>query len=215
MLDRRGVLSLVVVACSAALAPVARADDPPQKPAGQTGAGEAPDESRHWYGAPMLVLDFLSTTAVVGGILSNDGRAAVPLATLGSAVYLAGGPVVHATEGRGFAALGSLGLRIGGPLALMGTGLLISVPMVNSCKGGGDEDGLCGLAYVVLGGIGLIAGAVTAAIVDDTALAWKYGSPEKKPQTAGLRIEALTPVMGMVLDERQHRVPTFGVGAVF
>jgi hypothetical protein len=138
---------------------------PPQNPAAvaaprQPPALEPPREYSRWYGWQTLLSDgaALSLLFAVGATLQNDNAGRLIGASL--AMYMVGGPVIHATRGNWGRAAGSLGLRAGAPL--LGGALGDSL---QDCSG---EDELCGLTGALIGGT---LGALTAMIVDSAALA--------------------------------------------
>jgi hypothetical protein len=214
MLGLRGFVAASAIACSL-LASFAHADEPvpAPKPPSTTDDTVSKDGQRIWYGGPMLVTDFVASGLAVASLLVHSSQPNVPLLVTAGLAYGAGGPIVHAANGRPRMGAASLGLRIAAPLSLMGTGVLLGVPSTESCNRSGGE--WCGLTEAIFGVIGFAVGVISAELVDDTAFAWKDRADAAPRPPTGLRIESLTPVMGMALDERQHRVPTFGVAASF
>ena len=141
-------------------------------------------EVRHtWYGWQLLLADLGSFL-----LLASP----VPQASL--VTYLAAPPALHAANGPNGKLGWSLALRVGLPVAGAGLGLL-------SVSGGtcddSEEPSVCALAMVVGS---FLLGGIAAAIIDDSALAWKktYDTddevavvgPSAPRRTAGLAIGA-------------------------
>jgi hypothetical protein len=108
-----------------------------------------------WYGGQTLLVD-----AISGGFFF--------IPPLAGAVFLFGGPVVHAGHGRPGIALLDLGLRIALPLGA----LLLSSTRCQS------DTGLCG-SLMAAGG-----GAVAASLLDSLLLARAPVSPPLTPSAA-------------------------------
>jgi hypothetical protein len=71
-------------------------------------------ESR-WYGWQILIADGLSIAAFASGVSGERGEGG-ELAVLGVVSYALVPGAIHGAHGRAGAALGSVGLRLGGPL---------------------------------------------------------------------------------------------------
>ena len=128
-----------------------------------------------WYGWQTLVVDGASLalgTAAIGlsGSSSSGSEVGNVAGVLTVSALVLGGPIVHAAHGNWEKAGGSLGLRLGAPAAGALGGFLVGSA---SCPHD-DSDVPCS---AVGGGIGLIAGAATAIIVDVAVLA---NEPEPK-----------------------------------
>jgi hypothetical protein len=128
-------------------------------------------EEREWYGKPMLATDLVALGVFTGGVVAFEYNehlgGALLLASVGA--YLLNGPIVHFYAERIGVGFGSLAMRAGSPVVGFGTGFLVGAV---ASKGCGTEG--CQLAYgIVGGGIGILGGAVTAAIIDNALLARK------------------------------------------
>jgi hypothetical protein len=163
-------LVLPAVLCASATAHARLASYEP----GDENTDGAPQEAtveRVWYGAPMLVTDLVALTLFTGGALLADHHLELgkTLAFAGVGAYLVGGPIVHVHAGRVGVGFGSLGMRAGSPMVGFWTGFFTGALAANGCSGDG-----CQLGYGVVGGIvGFLAGAATAAIIDNAVLARK------------------------------------------
>jgi hypothetical protein len=151
------MMRLAAALLLAVTVPVAHADEPPAPPA----------ETR-WYGwqtglADLGVIGLWAASGALDGHGTTTGGEALGL--LGLAGFALAAPIVHAAHDRGWTALGSLGLRVGAPvagaLAGYGWGSLI-------CDAHDDSDIPCPGAWAILG---LVGGLLTASIVDTAVLA--------------------------------------------
>jgi hypothetical protein len=130
------------------------------------------DSRRVWYGYQVLGADLAWGLAAVA---TERGEFAV--------LYLASGPLVHLLNDRPLTAAGSLGLRVGLPLALAGITAVGEGDCKRTSSEGGEEETVetdlgCTLAPVIMG----VFGAGLAMIVDATALSWKTErTPPKAP----------------------------------
>jgi hypothetical protein len=138
---------------------------------GARGEREAKGAKQRWYGAPTLVVDGVSVALVLAGA-GADGSASAGLAAMAVPGYLLGGPIVHAVNGHGWRAGGSLLLRGGGSIA----GLMLSAAATDCAHDGGTcvED----LA------VGLALGSVVAIAIDLSLLHWE-DVPAPEPQRSG------------------------------
>lgn len=139
----------------------------------------APKARRHWYGGTILAVDLAALTLGIAAVAHPDASA--PLAIAGSATYLLGGPIVHAVHGRTGTAFGSLGLRVGVPIASAGVGAVVGAAAQGDCSGD-----WCGIGAVVGGVFGFGAGMLVASVVDIAGLAY-----EAEPNSAGPRVALL------------------------
>jgi hypothetical protein len=136
---------------------VAHADEPPSPPA----------ETR-WYGwqtglADLGVIGLWAASGALDGHGTTAGGDALGL--LGLAGFALGAPIVHAAHERRWTAIGSLGLRVGAPLA----GALSAYGWGRLTCGAHDEGDLpCPGGWAILG---LVGGLITASIVDTAVLA--------------------------------------------
>jgi hypothetical protein len=87
--------------------------------------------------------------------------------------YLLGGPAVHAFNGNGRKAIGSLAMRAGFPLL----GATLGAAAAESDCQGSDEM-FCGLGHVA---VGMMAGMVTASVIDAAVLAKTTTRTERAP----------------------------------
>lgn len=129
---------------------------PPQssRPAVGPDGAEAATE---WYGWQTLLADGAAVTFTVMAAKEPDST---PFLMASAGTYLLGGPIVHAAHGNWGRAAGSLGLRLGLPLAggLAGAALA-------QCRQG---EWFCGYAEV---GMGTLIGIVAAVTIDASVLA--------------------------------------------
>jgi hypothetical protein len=117
-----------------------------------------PREVTNWYGWQTLTTDGAAfTLAVAVAAVNEGGKPVVGVTAL--ATYLAGGPIVHAAHGNWGRAFGSLGLRLGAPIA----GAFLGAAL-EDCRGG-DFCGFSGAA------VGLVVGMGTAIVLDAAVLA--------------------------------------------
>lgn len=132
--------------------PAPPAAPPPPPPARREGAV--------WYGWQTLITDGAA-------VLTTP---AVPL--LGVGAYVLGAPLVHALHGRGWTALGSLGLRVGAPV----TGGFVAYAVQGKCSGE-----FCAVWPLLGAGVGV----VSAMALDAAVLARKPREPaDEKPARA-------------------------------
>jgi hypothetical protein len=143
--------------------------------AGEPDASEAPAAATRWYGWQSLPADAVALTAL-GLLLSTGADHAIDRdrwLTLGAlGLYAFGAPFVHAMNGHGRRAVGSLSLRVSIPLV---TGLVGGVVGYATTPARGPFDNRCNdcAPLRALGGtmIGVGFGIVTSIIVDDLVLA--------------------------------------------
>jgi hypothetical protein len=121
-----------------------------------------------WYGWQLMLVD-------TGSLLLLF----TPAPALALVSYFAAPPAIHAANDQGSRAWLSFVLRLGIPLAGAGLGLLAASG--GSCDKQ-EEPALCGYALVVGG---LAIGMFAAAIIDDTALAWKVSEDRQIRFTSG------------------------------
>jgi len=106
---------------------------------------------RRWYGYQTLLVDGASIAA----LFANPG--------LGAGGLILGGPAVHTANGHVGKAFGSLGLRVGAPIA----GIMAGAALEGAASGGCSDEWGC------LGGaaIGFFVGGVSAIVIDSAVLA--------------------------------------------
>jgi hypothetical protein len=151
------------------------AEHPPDPP-----AEHAPTATEsHWYGYQTLITDGTAATMLALGALLEGDRG-VPLIALGVATYAGGGPIVHLAHGRPWAALGSLGVRVGIPGVGLGI-FVVSVPWgFETCR----RDDCSGLGVALLGGIvgsALFFGGIIGGIVLDAGVLSREEVPARRP----------------------------------
>ena len=179
--SRFDLAALALLSCASTAR--AQSAEKPSQPARATpqaapSAGEpsAPREVTNWYGWQTLTTDAAALTFLLSGAAmsdSSDGTAEA-FAITSAATFVFGGPIVHATHENWGRAFGSLGLRVGAPVA----GAFLGAALEN-CSGG-DFCGASGAAVGFLAGIG-------AAIAIDAAALARETVQEEEP--------ALTPVV--------------------
>lgn len=121
-------------------------------------------EPPRWYGGDVLLADGVALgLLVIGGSLQSGGHDTIgsSLMIAGLGTYVLGGPAVHLAHDRPGAALGSLALRAGLPVASAYVGASLE-----RCTPG---EWFCGLGGAVLGGLAGMAGAV---VLDTAVLAY-------------------------------------------
>jgi len=95
-------------------------------PSAQVYAPAKPEQPQTtWYGWQTLLADGAAAGLVGLAILSPDGNGANVLGTASFVTYLVGGPIIHWAHGHGAKGWGSLGLRVGLPLAGTLAGFLV------------------------------------------------------------------------------------------
>lgn len=124
-----------------------------------------------WYGWQTLLADGASIAVTP----------AVPLVGLGG--YVLGGPIVHLAHGRVGAALGSLGLRVGAPIAGGTAAYLIQ----GKCRGD-----FCGVAPLLGAGVGLIS----AIALDSALLARAPGEETPRAERRDAKAPRFVPSAG-------------------
>jgi hypothetical protein len=139
--------------------------DAPPTPAWGTPAQpsppEPPETPQRWYGGWILAADGLALVSTAAISSADDSLGP----KLWAAAWLLDGPVVHVAHARPGAAVGSLALRVGLPIAGGALGYLVET--------GGRPDRsewFDGLGGALIGGL---VGIVAAETVDTAALAWK------------------------------------------
>lgn len=129
-------------------------------PAAWQLSAEAPPSvqsmEKETYVSHVLLADAVALTTLVVGLKKESG----PVVAAATALYLAGGPVVHLAHGRRRTAGASFGLRVLAPLV---TGALVGSAMYLVDR----RD----LTFVVGAGIGGTAALIAAPILDATLLA--------------------------------------------
>ena len=128
--------------------------------------GEQPSQAeteRVWYGWQTLATD----GAALGLFYAAASERSGALAWSGVAVYALGGPAVHLAHEHLGKAAGSLGLRVGLPVA---GGLALGLALHKDCTGSSSE-GECGIDETLGALAGAALGAIAAAVIDSAAIA--------------------------------------------
>jgi hypothetical protein len=146
------------------LAPALAAAQPGLVPAAPPTVEASAEPATRWYGWQILAID----AAALGVAAASDGEGA----ELALTSLVLSGPLVHAFHGHGGRALGSLGLRLGAPIAG-------AYAMAAMCEagGGGDDDWGC-LGEIVLG---FGVGAAVAEVYDVYRARDEVGPPRFTP----------------------------------
>lgn len=128
---------------------------------------EAPQPPRRYldYRLYLLASDGAALALVVGGLaMHNEASAIVALTGVGT--YALAAPMVHVAHEQPMRALGSLGMRIGFPVA----GAALGVGIVAAACDPSESGWGCLAAAAGLGGVGFFTGVLTAMVVDDAVL---------------------------------------------
>ena len=146
----------------------------------------SPTPNEHWYGWELGIADGGSLAIIATGFglaISNDGDrnasddAAFTIVQVGLAGYLALAPVLHVVHGRPvLRVLGSVGLRIGLPLA----GAALGAAAMSGCNSSDSWGTSCQAAGA---GAGMLLGIVGAMAID-AALAFEPPNPRARPARA-------------------------------
>jgi hypothetical protein len=128
--------------------------------------------STRWYGWQMLVADAVA----LGLMLAATDDAGLA----GAVLYLGSGPVIHGAHGRGEALAGSLGLRLGAPVAGGALGNATCTDRTGS------------LACVEETAIGILLGMGVAVAIDAALLAREPAPPRREAERAVRLAPALT-----------------------
>ena len=183
------------------VAPPAPVEQPrPRPPKGK--------EEETWYGYQTLIVDGASLGLILGGAAianhpgSSDSGGSVALA--GGIGYVLGAPVVHWMHGRIGPGFGSLGLRVGLPLAGLFWGAVIGAA-VNSR----NDDAILAAGA----GIGFVGGMAGAMLLDAALLA--YEKPSEREKEAYQEANAKHPIRWMPNLAPQKSGGTVGVSGVF
>jgi hypothetical protein len=125
-----------------------------------------------WYGWQTLTADGAGVLLLAVGAAKNVPQ----LGYMGVTTYLVGAPIVHiahAHVGRGF---GSLGLRIGAPIAGFATGfVVVSRSEGHAMSWGGLFGGM----------LGMLVGMSAAVVIDGAALSYERRLAPKTAPTQG------------------------------
>ncbi len=186
------------------LAGAASADEA-ELPASPPPASESVPTESYWYGDATLAVDGISTAVLLGGIVLP------PLALVGGAGLVFGGPAVHLANDRPGAAAASFGLRTLVPIGAA----VIGYNLAGSCNRTEREPGAilgpCFLHGVGEAATGALVGLGVAVAVDAGLLA--RGTREGKPPppaSAAPRVTSVAPSF-----DPQTRATSVGVGGTF
>jgi hypothetical protein len=164
MRRRRGLAAALLAAALLATALLA---SPPTLASAELDA--EPAERRVWYGWQTLLVDAASFALPLGAAAASvDGGQAGNAFALG---YMLGGPVVHFAHGNVGRGFGSLGLRVGVPLAGAVAGAAVT------SRSGCDY---CAFGGAIVGGIAVIGGAIA---LDASLLAY-----DREPRTVSVAL---------------------------
>ena len=177
-----------------------------------------PKNTKVWYGLPMVLTDSgaIVLSVVLPIAFATDGANQHPeipyFVALGGATYVAGGPIVHLVRGHPWVAVGSLTIRLLGPFATAGLGMVV-LPAIGSCHSNDDSLLSCSQAAQIVGGVlGFIGGVATAMVVDDFVLARdEQPTPMETKKSASFTWQ---PNVNFVR-EGNSRAPVLGVAGTF
>lgn len=125
-----------------------------------------PKVVKRWYGYQTLLgVGVSDIVMLIGSQAMPSGAASNGVWALGAAGHVLTPPIVHWAHGHGMKGLASLGLTVGAPLVLGGTGFLIGISADSN-----RENDLP--LYTFVGTVlGLSMGTIAATIIDVTVLA--------------------------------------------
>lgn len=138
------------------------------------------ESSSRWYGWQTLATDGGAVLLIAASLATIDGSrdtASEALAWGALGAYALGAPVVHFAHSNPGRGLGSVAMRIGGPIVLGFVGTVLE-----DCRGGGHD--FCGLSGALLGASAGILGAVA---VDAAVLAYDE-QPESNASSPRFRL---------------------------
>jgi hypothetical protein len=168
------LLSATLLIAQAGIASAAPDLLPPPSPA-QPPDVDAPGDTV-WYGYKLMLADAASVALVMAGASTNSDA----LAMTGLGGTFLGAPLVHAVEGRGGRAVGSLGLRLLMPIA----GAALAGWAYDRDHRDDRECDCMGGAFAMMGG--MVLGMGTAMLVDALVLGWRTEAPVSKHKTVAL-----------------------------
>jgi hypothetical protein len=128
---------------------------------------EAPTVEHH-YGAETFAADGISAGVMLASLFLPSTRGVVGSIGLGG--YVLAAPALHLSHGNPGRALGSLGLRLGLPVALGAGGAYVGFALASKGCVGIQCFGSVVVA-ALLGGVGLVGGMVSASVLDGSLLA--------------------------------------------
>lgn len=151
---------------------------------------DAPAAPRGWYGEQVIIVSAVGHAAVLAGVLSGKDTGA-PIAVVGGATFLLGGPVVHLAHGRVGTAAASFGLNVLVPAALGSAGFGLGCAFNHGC------DGQWGLVAGIVGSIaGAAIGTMTATGLDAGLLAYEPAQRKRRSSAKGrLPVPRFVPIV--------------------
>jgi hypothetical protein len=149
----------------------------------------------HWYGWQTLLVDAGSVVLL-----------ALPNAA-GVFTYALGTPIVHAAHGKWGTGLGSLGLRVGLPLLLGLTGLMIGSLSPSA--------GNTPIPVIDGGLIGLTGGMVAASAIDAAWLAWEPVRASGGAKGGGLPPLTVVPMIALPVGSEHGYAKGLGIAGTF
>jgi hypothetical protein len=162
----RAAVALILVAL---VAHVAHANPPgltePTPPGMMAPVGPAPEPAAprlKSYGTTTLLVDAAAVGILLLAIEQDDYETGESLAKLAIGTYVFGAPIVHLTKNKAGRALGSAAMRVGFPLIGIAMGLELT---------DNEDEGAV---------LGLLAGVVSASLIDAAYIA--KGDPPPKAQ---------------------------------
>jgi hypothetical protein len=183
------IFGLSPVVCSAASpAQVASPVQSAQEEAAATPANEANvlPIVRRWYGWQTFAVDGVAAGLFVGAVADQHNTALFGVSAI---TFGFGAPAIHVAHGHWDLALGSLGLRIIGPLLGAALGSQFDVHTSNDGPGAADSSSKWTAAGVAIGGL-------VASVTDGLALAYDAQIPTSvRPRNQLLRAEPFPQLM--------------------
>jgi hypothetical protein len=119
------------------------------------------------YRYQLVLSDVATVGLLVATTRTESWETTRPMLLASLATYALVPPTIHLVHEQPLRALGSFGLRVGGPFVGAGLGLVITAPLCAADQGEGW--GCLGAAVLFVGG-GFFAGIVGGMIVDDAVL---------------------------------------------
>jgi len=172
-----GLVGLVPSVCWAA--------PPAQSPADTEGLGAPPanlPSVRRWYGWQIFSADALAGALFLGAVADDHSAT---LFGLSGVAFAVGGPAVHVAHGRWDVALGSLGLRVLGPVVGVVIGAQGDRPRAveddTSDNGSSSKWAITGVAI----------GGLVASVLDGLLLSYDPPAPRPAPHNQLLKLESL------------------------
>jgi hypothetical protein len=162
---------------------------------------KAGGSTSNWYGWQTLITDgaALGIALLATDASSNSQTTLAVLAGGGS--YLLGAPIIHAAHGRLGVGVGSLGLRVGAPIA----GAMVGATLEGCGAFAGEEDpDSCDRPMLVGFGLG-----VAAAIAVDASLLARESSPPVASEVARTRRRRIVPALAVMGDRRELLIRGF------